>query len=80
MKTTVKLLSVEMLDTPSLLRWAINGYRFKRDRAKLRRVFTDGYGLTDLCADDLLSGRVPFTVEDGHAVFEYEEGKARRSD
>jgi len=77
-RTTVKLLSVEMCDTPSLLTWAINGYRFKADRPKLRRVFTDGYGLTDKCADDLLSGRVPFQVEDGNAVFKYEAGKAKQ--
>ena len=79
MKTTVKLLSTEMCDTPSLLRWAINGYRFKQDRAKLRRVLTEGFGLTAKCADDLLSERDPFEVEDGHVLFEYEQGKARLS-
>lgn len=78
MKTTVKLLSTEMLNTPGLLSWAINGYHFPQDRAQLRRVFTQGFGLTRKCADDLLSGRVPFRVEDGHAVFEYEQGKARK--
>lgn len=77
MMTTVKLLSTDMCYTPSLLRWAIEGYKFKRDRPKFRRVLTAGFGLTAKCADDLLSGRVPFTVDEGHVLFEY-DGKARR--
>ena len=40
----VRLQSVAMVNTPGLLRWAQNGYKFKRDRKKLLRVFVDGFG------------------------------------
>jgi hypothetical protein len=78
MKSIVKLMSVGLCSSPSLLTWAIHHYGHKPDRPKLRRVFTEGYGLTDACADDLLSGRVPFNVENGDVTFEYESGKAQK--
>ena len=35
-----------MLNTAGLLRWAMNGYKFKRERKKLRRVFVVGFPLS----------------------------------
>ena len=35
--------STPMLNTAGLLRWAMNGYKFKKDRKKLRRVFIEGF-------------------------------------
>jgi hypothetical protein len=67
-----------MVATPGIIAWALNGYRFKRDRKKLRRVVGDTYGLTDRCVDDLLTGTVPHEIEGDAVVFEYEEGQYRR--
>lgn len=74
----MRLLSSEMVHTPGLMAWAVNGYQFPRDRPALRRVIGDTYRLTRRCVDDLLSGRVPYTVEGDAVVFEYPAGRARR--
>ena len=68
--TTYRLGSNPMFYTPGVLRWAINGYRFKSDRKYLTKVFTDGYGLPVKAAKALLSGTVPYTVEGETVVFE----------
>lgn len=61
--TTYHLQSGPMIYTPGILRWAINGYFWKKDRAYLRRVFTEGWGLPDRAVAALLSGKVPYTLE-----------------
>lgn len=70
---TLVLESTPMLNTPGLLRWAINGYRFKRDRKVLRAVFTEGFQhphLTDTVVDRLLKGELPYKVENESVVIE----------
>jgi hypothetical protein len=74
----VRLLSSEMVHTPGLIAWAINGYHFPKDRSALRKVIGDTYQLTRACVDDLLSGRVSHRVEGNSVIFEYEVGKAKR--
>ena len=71
----VELPSAPMVNTPGLLKWAINGYHFPKDRKAMIRVFVDGYGLTKQCVIDLLSGKTPHTVEGNSVWFEYAEGK-----
>lgn len=62
--STYSLASNGMIYTPGIVRWAINGYHFPKDRAKLRRVFTEGWqGVPDKAIDALLSGKVPYTLE-----------------
>jgi hypothetical protein len=65
----------EVVHTPGLLKWAINGYKFKKDRKAMVRVFVDGYNLTPEAANDLLSERIPHRIEGGSVFFEYEAGK-----
>jgi homogentisate 1,2-dioxygenase len=64
-----------MVHTPGVVRWAVNGYAFKRDRANLRRIFTDGYGLPDKAVHALLTGEAPHTVEDETVIFTYPKEK-----
>ena len=35
---TFRLASTNMVSAPGILRWAMNGHKFKRDRAKMRNV------------------------------------------
>jgi hypothetical protein len=75
--TTYRMQSSGLIHTPGMIRWGINGYHFKKDRAKLRRVFTEGWGLPDKVIAALLSGAVPYTVDAEEAVvFTYEERKS----
>jgi hypothetical protein len=57
-----------MICTPGLLRWAINGYRFKADREQLLDMFVDGYSGEAApprrVFHRLLMGEIPYTVED----------------
>jgi hypothetical protein len=64
--------------TPGILRWARNGCKLKRDRKALAAVFTDGFGLTDQCAHDLLSGRIPHSIDGNSVVFEYPKDQWRK--
>jgi hypothetical protein len=62
-----------MLNTAGLLRWAMNGYKFKRDQKMLRRVFVQGFPhprLTDEVVDKLLSGELPHRIEGRNVVIE----------
>lgn len=73
----VRLTSTPMVHTPGILAWAKNGYAFKKDRKAMRNVVAQTYSLTEQCADDLLSGKTPYTVEGENVVFQYQEGKYR---
>ena len=75
MKTNIRqvcLQSAKMLNTPGLLRWAINGYKFPRDRRNLRRVFVEGFGLPDKIVHRLLLGTIPHNIVGEEVHFEYE--------
>lgn len=67
----VTLESGPMVNTPGLLRWAMNGYHFPRDRKVLRRVFVDGFGLPDNIVHRLLLGTLAHTVEGDTVCFDY---------
>jgi len=71
-------LSCELCHTPGMLRWAMNIYKSKRDRKAPAAVFTDGFGFTDQCAHDLLSGRIPHSIDGDSVVFEYPKGPWRK--
>lgn len=75
-KTQFTLPSTALFHTPGLLRWAINGYKFKRDRKKLLRVFTEGFSgdnaPTPDVWDKLLKGEIPWKEENECVVFEAE--------
>lgn len=75
----IRLGSSSMVNTPGLLRWAINGYKFKKDQKAMRKVIMSAFGLTINCVKALLSEAIPYTVEPsehgGIVCFEY-KGKA----
>ena len=59
------LTSTEFCHTPGIVRWAQNGARFKRDRPKMVKVFTEGYGLPKAAAEKLLDGDCTINDNDG---------------
>jgi hypothetical protein len=74
----VRLLSGPMISTPGILAWAINGYKFKKDRKNLLRVFVQGYGGGNVPSDvydKLLKGEIEWREEPGEhgndVVFSY---------
>ena len=67
---TYQLGSAPMIYAPGMIRWAINGAAFKKDRAALVRVVTEGWpGVTKAAATALLTEKVPYTVEGETVVF-----------
>jgi hypothetical protein len=69
-----RLASSGLVNTPGVLRWAINGYHFPKDRKAMARVFIEGWGIPEAAAHALLSGKAPYTVEkNGVVVFEHGE-------
>ena len=64
MPKTVRLASTTMVNAPGILRWAQNGFKFKRDRKRMRDVMKSWEaGLTDKQWDGVLAGTIPHTVE-----------------
>ena len=68
--------SSSFANTPGLLRWAMNGYKFKKDRKVLRRVFVEGFPhpqFTHRVVHDLLCGKLPHTIDGGNVVIDIPE-------
>lgn len=66
MKTKTKqvaLTSTSMIHAPGILAWAINGAKFKKDRAKMVKVMQSWPGLTVKEWEGVLDGTIPHTVE-----------------
>ena len=76
--SNIRLTSNALCNTPGVLRWAMHGYKFKRDRKAMVAVFTEGYGLTEQCARDLLSGKTPHIIDVDAVVFEYPANEWRK--
>lgn len=70
--TTYRLASAPHVYTPGIVRWAINGYHFKKDRAVLVKVLA-GWNLPKSAIHALLSKAVPYTVEGETVVFTVED-------
>jgi hypothetical protein len=64
-----RLTSTMMVNTPGLLAWGINGYKFKKDRKNILRIFTEGFpGPAPEAFDALLDGKLPYAVDEDNAV------------
>ena len=55
---------------PGVVRWAINGAKFDKDRPQMVKVIADGWNVPKQAAAALVTGKVPYTVEDETVVFE----------
>lgn len=60
---TFRLGSNDMVSAPGIIKWAMNGYKFKRDRKKMVDVMKSWPGLTDAQWGKVLSGEVPHVIE-----------------
>lgn len=70
---TYKLHSNPMVHAPGLIAWAKNGYAFDRDQESILRVVETAWaGIPVDALKELLSGAVPYTVEDETVVFTVE--------
>lgn len=67
--TTYRMGSSALIHTPGIVRWAINGYSFPRDRNVMLKVIREGYGIPTPAARALLSQAVPYTVEGDTVTF-----------
>ena len=73
--------STPMLNTAGLLRWVMNGYRFKKDRKNLRRVFVEGFPhprFTDEVVGKLLAGELPYRIEGENVVIELSDRRPKQ--
>lgn len=70
-KKQYRLGSAEMVSAPGMVRWAINGAKFEKDRPAMIDIITATWGVPKDAAKALLLERVPFTVENEAVVFSY---------
>lgn len=64
-----RLGSSTMCHAPGIIAWAINGYKFKEDRDNILNVVL-AWDIPEQVAKDLLSEKIPYTVEDESVVIE----------
>ena len=65
-----RLQSSPMVNTPGLIAWAINGYAINKDRMNILKAMADTLpGVPVSALQQLLSGAVPYSVEDETVVF-----------
>jgi hypothetical protein len=62
-----RLGSSPAIHAPGMVRWAINGAKFERDRTNMVNVIAQGWNLPADAARKLVTGEAPFTV-DGETV------------
>lgn len=75
----VRLQSDSMVNAAGILRWAMNGYKFKRDRKKMANVIAQTWNLKDEIAHGLLSGKIAHKTEGEDVIFQAEKGSYKRS-
>jgi hypothetical protein len=54
-----------------MVRWAINGAAFKKDRAAMVNIIAKTWGVPTDAAVALLTQQVPYTIENETVVFDY---------
>lgn len=68
---TYRLASAEFVSAPGLIRWAINGAKFEKDRAQMIDVVAQTWSVPPDAAEALLTEQVPFSIEGETVVFAY---------
>ena len=72
--TEYRLGSSDLVHTPGLIAWAINGYHFADNRPVLLNSMCQSFPSVPATAiEQLLSKAVPYTVEDKTVVFSVDE-------
>ena len=69
---TYRLGSSDFVYAPGLVRWAINGAHFAKDRPKMVEVVAS-WGVPKKAARALVTGKVPYKVEGETVVFSVKE-------
>jgi hypothetical protein len=64
-----RLGSTEFVHAPGLVAWAINGAHFRKDRAAMINVIEKTWSIPHIAAFALVTGEVPYTVENDAVVF-----------
>jgi hypothetical protein len=67
---TYRLGSSEAIFAPGMVRWAINGAKFAKDRAAMVRAISQGWNIPHDAALALVTGKAPFTIDGETVVFE----------
>jgi hypothetical protein len=67
--TKYRLGSTEMVNAYGLIRWAINGAHFEKDVPAIVNVVSQTWNIPEPAARKLVTGEVPYTVENNAVVF-----------
>lgn len=57
-----RMASAPMVKAPGIVRWAVNGYAFKKDRPKILAVLK-AWPIPEVALKKLASGEVEYTVD-----------------
>lgn len=66
-----RLGSAEMVSAPGMVKWAINGAKFEKDRPAMIDVIAATWSVPPEAAMALVMEQVPYTVENETVVFSY---------
>jgi hypothetical protein len=70
-KKQYRLGSAEMVYAPGLIKWAINGAKFEKDRPAMIDVVSETWGVPPEAAMALVMEQVPYSIDDETVVFSY---------
>ena len=70
-KKQYRLGSAEAVYAPGLIKWAINGAKFEKDRPAMIDVVTATWDVPPEAAMALVMEQVPYTIEGETLVFNY---------
>jgi hypothetical protein len=66
---TYRLGSTEFVSAPGMVKWAINGAKFRKDRDAMIKVIAETWNVPRPAAFALVTGEVPFTLDGETVVF-----------
>lgn len=69
---TYRLASADFVHAPSMIAFAINGAKFKKDRQKMINLVAKGWNIPFQAAIALVKEKVPFTIVGETVVFTVE--------
>jgi len=69
---TYRLASSSLVHTPGLIAWAVNGYKFPKDRPRLLEIVSSTWNLPRKATEALLSEKVKYTVHNETVIFTVE--------
>lgn len=66
---TYRLKSTSLVHTPGIIAWAVNGAKFKKDRARIIELVSTSYSIPRPIVTKLLDEEIKYVVDNETVIF-----------